>query len=275
MKAVTNPLMSVVRWVVIAYLGVCLAAYLMQRKLTYFPETATEPEMLKVADDGGQMIPLRTKGGALVAWETREGDPSRSVLIFHGNAGNALHRDALVRDVRGADPAPPQKPRKIVVLEYPGYGSRTGAPGEKSLVDAASELVAMRPGKVVLLGESLGTGVASAVAGLLPQRVKGVILLTPYNRLGAVASFHYPWLPVGLLMRDHYDSHRNLAAFPGPVAFLVAGEDKVIPPKFGLALYDGYAGKKRLWLIPGSGHNEAADRLGAIGWREVLDFVWR
>jgi len=268
-------LVSLLKIVVIAYLGVCLAAYLMQRKLTYFPETATAAEMLKLAGDAGQMVPVPSRGGGFVGWETRSGDPSHTVVIFHGNAGNALQRDELVRQVRAADPALPLKPRKIAILEYPGYGSRPGTPGEEALVDAAAEFVALQPGKVVLIGESLGAGVASAVSALLPKRVKGVILLTPFDRLAAVAKFHYPWLPVRLLMRDQYDSVKNLAAFPGPVAFIIADEDEVIPARFGKALYDGYPGKKRLWTIPASRHNEAAGLLGPGGWKQALDFVWR
>lgn len=176
--------------------------------------------------------------------------------MFHGNAGSAAGRDYLIDPIQegvGAD---------VFVLEYPGYADRPGKPTEASLVAAGLEALSRIPdgAPVVLVGESLGSGVASAVAGAAPDRVRAVLLLVPFRELAEAAASHYPWLPVRLLLRDRFASHEHLARHPGPVGFVVAGRDRVVPPESGRALHGGFPGRKRLWEFPGEGHWEGSNR---------------
>jgi pimeloyl-ACP methyl ester carboxylesterase len=148
----------------------------------------------------------------------------------------------------------------LYLLEYPGYGERSGTPSERSLVNAAVaavDLLAERPTHSLwLLGESLGSGVASAAAGLRPHRVDGIVLVTPFDSLVGAAQFHYPWIPVGWLMRHRLDSTENLRAFPGPVAIVIAGEDRTTPPILGKKLAASIDSAVRIWEAPGAGHND-------------------
>jgi pimeloyl-ACP methyl ester carboxylesterase len=80
-----------------------------------------------------------------------------------------------------------------------------------------------------------------------------------------------PWLPVGLLLWDRYPADEWLKNYHGPLAVCVGGEDRTIAPELGRALFDGYAGPKKYWLLPGQDHMEATTR-PVDWWREVGAF---
>jgi pimeloyl-ACP methyl ester carboxylesterase len=124
---------------------------------------------------------------------------------------------------------------------------------------------------IYLLGESLGTGVAAYLAGTCPDRIAGVVLISPFNRLTSVAQSHYPILPVGLLIVDRFPSEKYLRNYHGKVGITAGGKDTIVPEKFSLRLYDGYAGPKRLWEFPRGGHIEIMEPPAEF-WKEVVEF---
>jgi uncharacterized protein len=126
-------------------------------------------------------------------------------------------------------------------------------------------------GRIYLIGESLGTGVATYLAGTRARSVTGVFLVAPYNNMTSVARAHLPLFPVKLMLKDKYPSDSYLAAYHGPVGFLLAGKDEVIPSRLGRKLFDGYAGPKKLWLYPNATHNDVHAANPTI-WKEVVEF---
>jgi hypothetical protein len=114
-------------------------------------------------------------------------------------------------------------------------------PREASLVADAEETLGRAHRQfgapVLVIGESLGAGVASAVAPRQQAAVAGLLLITPWDRLDHVAAHHYPWLPVRWMLRDRYDSVEHLKAFDRPVVVVVAERDSIVPPQFGTALH--------------------------------------
>ncbi|HEU5397554.1 MAG TPA: alpha/beta fold hydrolase, partial [Verrucomicrobiae bacterium] len=125
---------------------------------------------------------------------------------------------------------------------------------------------------IYVLGESLGSGVACYLAGCHPDRIAGLILISPYDRLTSVAHFEYPWLPVGLLMVDRFPSADYLRRYHGNIGVSVDGRDAVIPEKIGLRLYHGYAGPKKLWEFPDGGHCQIRGPQSMF-WKEAFDFL--
>jgi len=123
-----------------------------------------------------------------------------------------------------------------------------------------------------LVGESLGSGVAAYLAGKYPGHIADLMLLSPYNRLTDVAQARMPLLPVRLMLIDRFPSTDYLKHYHGPVGIMVDGRDEVVPEKFGIRLFDSYAGPKRFWRFPDSGHIAIEEPLKF--WSEVLDF-WR
>lgn len=236
------------------YAGVCLLAFVLQRRLMYFPDRYPERAALDAAGRLG-VEAWRDAQGALVGWRVpAEGAPRGRVIVLHGNAGSALDRlpYAAALAPLGVE---------VWLLEYPGYGPRAGEPSLRSLseaaVAAARALAAKGPEPVLLLGESLGSGVAARAAALAPEAVRGLVLVTPYARMAEVARIHYPFLP-GFLLRDRWAPLDDLAGFRGPVAVLVAGRDEVVTPAQGRRLFDALPGPKRLWVQEGATHNGIA-----------------
>ena len=256
----------------IIFAGVLFMLAALQRQLIYFPTTAPEERLLEMASRLGLQA-WRDDEGLAVGWRPA-GDyhGNKRLLVFHGNAGFALDR-AYFREgfEHLADGW------EIILFEYPGYGARPGKPSAELIKRAAAtaleELTNDDERPLYLLGESLGSGVASYLAGKYPEQVAGLLLVTPFTSLADMAAKHYPILPVRALLSEDYDSVEALAVYRGPVAFLLAGRDEIVPTELGQALHDGYAGSKWLRIEPNASHNTLPYHPGADWWREVADFL--
>jgi pimeloyl-ACP methyl ester carboxylesterase len=255
----------------LAGLVVALAAllFVFQRRLVYFPtRTSEEAERALAARLG--LVPLAGAGGARLGWTAPlRAPPLARLLVMHGNAGAALDRLYYV-------PALAARGVEVTLLEYPGYGSRPGEPTEESLTAAALEaveaLAAAGPEPLWLLGESLGSGVASRAARLRPGQVAGLLLVTPFARLVEVAKHHYPLVP-SFLLRDRWAPIEDLTGFGGPVAVVIAGRDEVVTTEQGRRLYASLAGPRRAWEQPDAGHNTLELEPRWPGWDEVIEFL--
>jgi uncharacterized protein len=263
----------VVRWVKILaglYVALLMVVFFCQRGMMYHPDRFSEEDSIKMAAGRG-FVPWKNSAGAIIGWKLlAEGSlPHERVLIVHGNAGSALDRMDYAEGLRNAGAF------DIYLLEYPGYGSRSGAASETSLYQAGDEAMGLlkAEGPVFLIGESLGTGVAAYLAGKFPGEIRGLLLIAPYNNMTDVAQHHTPIFPVRWLLRDKFPSAAYLEKYHGPVGVLLAGADEVVPNRFGRKLFDGYAGPKKLWLMPGVGHNDLQNQPPAW-WQEAVNF-WR
>ena len=238
-----------------------------QNSLIYFPENPPLASVLSAASRHD-----------LKAWPG-EGDyrgllrepvgPARgTVVLFHGNAGHAGHRDWYADELT-------RHGLRVILAEYPGYGSRSGKLGEAAMVADAAETLALArrtfSGPLLLVGESLGAGVAAALAN--SEDVTAVLLITPWDRIESIAQHHYPWLPVGSLLRDRYDSVENLSGYHGRIALVIAGNDSIVPAKFGQRLFDHLSAPKRLWIVPAADHNDWMSRVDGAWWQAVIDFL--
>ncbi len=246
-----------------------------QRRLIYYPSIGAPAALAEMARYEG-FEALANPAGLTIAWIDLPGDgkaPDAVVIVFHGNAGFALHR-SYYRDALRALSADRWA---CVILEYPGYGARTGTPSKSSLEAAAAEVIevitARHQAPIYLIGESLGSGVATGLAAAHPETIKGVILITPFTSLAEVGRYHYPFLPVRLLLQDNFDNARNLKCYRGPVAIVLAGQDRVIPAELGKKLHDTYDGPRHLWTQPDAGHNTLDLTTGHPMWREIVDFL--
>jgi uncharacterized protein len=160
---------------------------------------------------------------------------------------------------------------RVVLAEYPGYGGRPGELTEGSLIaDARRTVLRAREefsGPLCLWGESMGCGIVSALAKDPEISPRGVVMLTPWDSLLGVAKAKFPWLPVGLLLKDTYDNVGNPAHYKGPVAVIMSKRDEVIPNDLTKRLYASLSGRKRLWTFEGSGQQRLAIRwrTGVVG----------
>jgi fermentation-respiration switch protein FrsA (DUF1100 family) len=233
-----------------------------QRRFLYVPDTS-RPDISVAGIAEARALTVHTKDGLdLLAWlADPAGDAQPVVLYLHGNGGNIGHRAArFVRLTRLG--------WGVLLLEYRGYGGNPGAPTEAGLYqDARAGYDALRalgiPGhRIVLWGESLGTGVAVRLA--TEVQVGAVLLESPYSSITAVAQKQFPLVPVSLLLRDRFDLIGRIGAVHVPVLVMTGGRDEVIPPAMGKAVFAAANEPKVFWLAPDAGHNDMAEA-GAFG----------
>lgn len=262
-------LVKLLAWGLGLYAGLCLLAFLAQRRMMYFPEREGEAEAFQRAVRVG-LVPWQDERGRTLGWRRAVRRPGPRVLVLHGNAGDALGRADYLPVLEAAG-------FEGVLLEYPGYGPREGAPSEAALVaDARAALRRLKgesPAPVILLGESLGSGVAVQVAASDPNAVAGLLLAVPFARMTEVAAQHYPYLPLRWLLRDRWDSLEAIRAYPGPVAFLIAGRDEVVGAPQGRRLAQACGGPSRVWEVPRATHNDLPRTPGRPPWSEALAFL--
>lgn len=247
-----------------------LVLFLTQRTFMYHPNLGEEKAFLSRSSAYG-VLPWRDQSGKLIGWKREIPNAKRKMLIFHGNGGDALTRTYLMDGFsKGSN-------WNFYALEYPGYGWREGAATEKTILDAASialqELQNNDAHPIYASGESLGTGVACLLAAKNPGVIQGLFLITPYTSTSDVAAGRFPFFPVRFLMQDRYDATRALKEYSGPVAILLAGNDFIVPTRFGQALFDGYKGPKKLWIQPSAGHNSLDFNPQLPLWKEAAHFL--
>jgi uncharacterized protein len=268
-RAIAGSLARTVALLAVAFVVVAALLTLMQDRLLYHPEPASVAE---VAVGGIAAWPSSDDfRGLLIEPVGQHGRAARAtVIVFHGNAGHAGHRRWYAEALGPLG-------LRVLLAEYPGYGPRKGKLGEARLVaDAAQTIAAARRAfgePILLLGESLGAGVAAAAAHAAgpDAGISGLLLVTPWDRLVNVAAFHYPWLPVTWLLKDGYDSAANLASARLPVTVAVATNDGIVPARFGIALHDALPPPKTLLVIEGASHNDWPGRVDADWWRRAIE----
>jgi pimeloyl-ACP methyl ester carboxylesterase len=263
----------------LGYFGLCLDLYFTQDRQIYpgalglvvFP---TDVAIQKAKEQGLVPWDHPTAGAAspqgYVPLHFTDPAPRGTIVVFHGNGNWAgqrwVYADAFHR--RGF---------RTFLYEYPGYGGRPGAPHERLIVPDARALVreldqeGLSP--IYLWGESLGSGVAAAVAADPTLPIHGLVLLTPFDRIAGVALYRYPYIPVTLLLRDRYDTMDNLEHFQHPICVVRSEKDEIIPPALTLLLYAHLPEPKKMIVQKGVGHEDWPDAPDLGWWDEALNFI--
>ena len=248
-----------------------LAAYLTQNAMIYFPDTYTLAQLRQeLKDSPVKLWPEADENYRGLMGLSPPEVLRGTIVVFHGNAGSAYNRMYYVRALEPLG-------YRVLLAEYPIYGARTGSLGEKSLVaDAIATAKTLReenPGPLYVWGESLGCGVATAVAAEKSLAVDGLVLITPWNNLPDLAQAIYWFLPARWLVSDRFDNAANLKDFKNPVAVLMADTDEIIPNKHTLTFYESLSSPKRLWVFKNAGHNTWPTSPVAEWWQEVTAFT--
>ena len=242
----------------------------MQNKFLYFPSSELPSARLLAAEN--MMLWQKTSADyrGLIADQDPPA-PKGTIVIFHGNGGTTLDRGFYSEPLR-------ELGFRGIFAEYPKYGGRPGKVGEKPFVADGLETVRLAYEQygepLYLLGESLGCGVAAAIAKHTSVPIAGIVLITPWDTLAAVAKSLFPFLPVSLLLTDKYDSIGNLQSFKGKISVVGAERDEILPIHHAHNLYQSLPeGKKRMWVIKEASHNDWPFYADASLWKEMTDFV--
>jgi pimeloyl-ACP methyl ester carboxylesterase len=257
-----QPAMTLLKWALIAaaaFGGFVALMYVAQRSLMYFPERLrTEPGAAGLP--AAEEVVLDTADGErVIVWHLPPQGDRPVVLYFHGNGGSLRYRvdrfRAFAADGLG-----------LVALSYRGYGGSTGSPSEAGLIadgEAAHGFAAARypARRIVAWGESLGSGVAIALAARHP--IGRLVLEAPFSSAADVAAGVYWFLPVRLLMKDPFRSDLRIGQVTAPILFLHGARDAVVPIALGERLYALANQPKRFVRFAGGGHNDL-DRHGVL-----------
>ena len=231
---------------------VVVVVYSSQRYLQYFPSHED------VARQGTETFqPFLSSTGEFLGYVKTSENTRKTLLFFHGNGGEAIHRN-WVRLLDRNDEM------NIILAEYPGYGGREGKPTEEALFAAGVEAFDAAEAQfglpILVVGESLGTGVASYVVSKRPA--VGLALIAPFTSAVDVASKVYWFLPVRWMMSDPFDSVSHLKNVKIPLRIVQGTNDEVIPISLGRKLLELYSGDDKAFEeVPHFGHNDIASAI--------------
>ncbi len=256
---------------VLLYLAAAVAMWAMQDRLIFVGATWGRGEALPFAP--GVRVEAVPLPGTHATFRIATAEPAmvRGVAVFFGGNGEDL-RTGVLRAQTFAEYG-----LECVAVEYPGYGDSGGHPGRRDFfaaADAATDIAAKRARDrgvpLFAIGVSMGTFSAMHLAA--EGRVAKALIVSGPTSLEAGARVHYPWLPVSLLLRHHFDSLALAPKTQCPVLVLHGDRDRVVPVEMGEAL--AKALPKGEWVVAeGYAHDDLPlDVRGPFGPR-IAEFL--
>lgn len=198
--------------------------------------------------------------------------PRNEAALILGFGGNAWSAGVLASYLHSVFPD-----RDVIAVDYRGYGQSAGRPSAKALLQDALVIHdhladTMAPERIVVVGLSIGAGPAAHLASR--RSIAGLVLVTPFDSLSALARAHYPWAPVGLLFRHEMDVATAVAASAAPLALIAAERDAIVFAKRTEPLRK--AGRNLVLdrVVIGAGHNDLYDRIEFMSaMRDALSLI--
>jgi fermentation-respiration switch protein FrsA (DUF1100 family) len=231
--------------------------WVLQRRLIYLPSPGRVPSARNVIA-GARDVSLETSDGlSLGGWFVPAARPANglAVLVASGNAGDRSLRAPLARVLA-------EEGFAVLLFDYRGYGGNRGSPTEEGLardVRAAYRFLIDRgipDDRILYFGESLGAAVVTELA--LEHPPGGLVLRSPFTDLAAVGRYHYPFLPVGALLRDRYPLVDQIREVKVPTTIVFGTRDGVVPPDQSRTVAKAAGGPTTILKIEGAEHNDSS-----------------
>lgn len=247
--------------------------WLGQRRLMYFPHPDVPPPSVVGLSDVEQVTFTTQDDVALHGWfvPARPSPTRATLLVCNGNAGNRAYRAELARAFRRHGVA-------VLLFDYRGYGDSAGSPDERGLAldaRAARRYLLSRPdvdaARLVYFGESLGAAVAAELAAAHPPTA--LVLRSPFTSMTDLGGYHYPIVPVRLLLRDRYATIDHITRVHAPLLVIAGDADRIVPIEQSRRVHDAANAPKHFVTIEGADHNDAVLSAGPIVVAETLRFV--
>lgn len=226
---------------VIIYGALCIALYLFQRSLIYFPQPGKDSEDVNTINLAVNGINLKISA--------LQRHNAGAVIYFGGNAEDV---SLSIPELSSAFPD-----KAIYAMNYRGFGGSEGTPSEEALVNDALVLfdyIKNNHNNIIVVGRSLGSGIAIQLAS--KQQVQGLILITPYDSIQNIAAGRFPFFPVGLLLKDKFESWKYAQKISTPTTIIIAEFDEVIPQQNSKNLLTSFPpGIAKFIVVRNTGHN--------------------
>jgi fermentation-respiration switch protein FrsA (DUF1100 family) len=240
--------------------------YVAQDHMIFLPRPLAEG----ARPDGEEMTLATADGHRLHGWFMRNSKDTADtpVLIYFG--GNAEEVSGFALDATELPGV------SLALVNYRGYGKSDGKPSEQAFFNdalAIYDAVAAHPGvdrkRIVVMGRSLGTGVATYLASQRP--LAAVVLVTPFDSVAAVARAQYPFVLVDLLLKHPFDSLARAPTIDAPMLALIAERDSIIPPRHAETLVKAWRGPVTSVVFERADHNDISSH--ARYWLTVREFL--
>ena len=195
---------------VLFYILLLTVVFFFQRNLLYHPsvdnyledQAAREPAEI-------EKVTIKTKDEiSLNGWfYNQDLKKFKTILFFHGNAGSLENRTYKLNYFKDLKV-------NFLIIAWRGFSGNKGKPNEMGLYEDAESAIKWLKAKgikeenIILYGESLGTGVAVEIAQ--NKNYAGVILESPFTSMVNVGKKYYPFFPVGLLLKDKFESYKKI-----------------------------------------------------------------
>ncbi|WP_235062902.1 alpha/beta hydrolase [Paramagnetospirillum caucaseum] len=253
-----------------AYLLLVGFVALMQRGLIYHPDaTRTRPDQAGLPE----MVPVSIKtadGWMVTSWYAPPKSSGRpTIVFFHGNSGTLADRAHKARAFLDAGFG-------VLLAGYRGYGGNAGSPSEQGLYADAEAAVGWLTGqgvparRLVLYGESLGSGVAMEMA--IRRQLMMLVLECPFTSLADLAPAYVLPPLAQLLTRDRYDNLYKASSLRMPLLVVHGDKDSLVPVSMGHAVLNAAGSVKEGLFLPEAGHNDVWEH--GAGQR-IIDFITR
>ncbi|MEA3642997.1 MAG: alpha/beta hydrolase [Lamprobacter sp.] len=243
-----------------ALLGLLLFGLLLwwlQPRLIFFPYDRLQATPTDWGLDYEEVKPVTeddvTLHGWLVAPPKPRATAPRTLLFFHGNAGNVSHRGDSIRIFT-------ELGFEVLIIDYRGYGRSEGTPSEPGLYQDATaawdwltQVRGIPPEEIVLFGRSLGGAVATWLAARTSPAA--LIVESSFDRMQSLAEVHYPLLSRLVPLRVAFPAVEQMASVHAPVLILHSPDDEIVPVQLGRRLYEAAPDPKGFVELQG-GHNE-------------------
>lgn len=173
-----------------------------------------------IPKDGVEHMSLDVKEALLKGLYRNVKAEAPLLLYFGGNADDA-------REFVGV--TYPMTCCNVLTFNYRGYVDSSGTPSQKALfADALKIYDTYAKGKeVIVVGRSLGTGVATYLAS--KREVKGLVLITPYDSILSMAKEKYSYFPIDVLLKHPFETTKDIVHVRAPIAIIEVENDATIP----------------------------------------------
>lgn len=238
------------------YGALVVAAYLLQGRMLYLANvpgrelSATPADILLAYED----VFVGTEDGVRLHGWFVPGEGTRTLLFFHGNAGNISHRLDSIRQFHRLG-------LSVFIIDYRGYGKSGGRPGEAGIyrdADAAwrylTEDRQIPADDIVVFGRSMGASAAAKLAA--GARPHALIVESSFTSIPDIGQELYPWLPVRWLSRLRHATRDYVAAVECPVLVVHSRNDEIVPFHHGEAIFEAVKAPRTFLALHG-GHNDA------------------
>ncbi len=234
-KKFRNNLLFFIQLIVIGYFFLLAFLYFYQRNLMYHPdENNYFNDKLSVDIE---KIKVQTQDGLdLLGWfHEKDIKKYKTILYFHGNAGsleNRIHKLNHFRDMNV----------NFLIIAWRGFSGNQGKPSETGLYKDGESAIKwlLKKGvdekNIVIYGESLGTGVATHLSQ--NKKFAGVILETPFTSMIDAAKKFYPYIPVGLLLKDKFENKNKIKNIKSPILIMHGEKDQIVPFEMGRKMFE-------------------------------------